>query len=815
MSISALVLLLICATGAAPGSLRGLEVEPSEARLIGSDSLAQVVVTGRLDGDRPIDLTHDPRVRFEVLDSKVARVDADGLVRPVGDGATRLVVRADEFEATVTIVVDDFANRRPVGFAREVVPILTKSGCNAGACHGKASGQNGFRLSLLGFDAPFDHERITRDSRGRRVFPAAPASSLLLRKPTAQLPHGGGRRFAVDSPESRTIARWIAQGMPFDAGSEPALARISVSPSRRRLDRGGAQQLRVVAHFADGTARDVTRLAQYQSNAVDLAEVDALGRVRAGEAVGEAAIMARFGGQVAVSRVMVPLGVRVPDWSPPASSNLIDAFVFGKLRALGLPPSPACTDAEFARRAALDIAGILPAPEEVAAFERDDASDKRARWVDRLLDRPEYADLFAMKWSAILKNKRTLGRLSQPGTYAFHAWIRQSLAENKPYDRFVAEILTARGDVRVNPAVVWYRQVNTLEERADDTAQLFLGLRLQCARSHHHPFDRWGPDDYYGFAALFSRIGGKPGDDPVTPRLYLLPEGHARDPVTLKDYEPRPLGGPELKDLGPRRDPRQALADWLRDPANPDFARALVNRYWKHFFGRGLVEPEDDMRASNPPPNPELLDALAADFVAHGYDLKHLVRTIATSRAYDRSSLPNEWNRDDRQNFARAYPRRLPAEVLLDAIGAVSGAPVTFNGLPKSLRAVELPDEATDTSDKFLEVFGRPNRASVCECERIAEANLSQGLHLLNSAELQETLHAPSGRAARWANDPRPDVEKVDELYQRAYSRPPTSEERAVCLSHLARRRANGKLREGYEDLIWTLVNTKEFMFNR
>jgi hypothetical protein len=789
-----------------------LQVEPAEVRLIGSDSRAQLVVTGRDALGQSVDRTHGPAVRFESLDPGVVRAEEGGWLVPAGDGVARVVVSWEDQSVTVRVTVADFADRRPVSFADEVVPLFTKRGCNAGACHGKTGGQNGFRLSLLGFDPALDYDSLVREGRGRRVFPARPEASLLLRKPTAALPHGGGRRFPVGSPEYRTIARWIGQGMPFEANARPRLERITVWPEQRRLVRGASQQLRVTAFYSDGSTADVTRLAQYQSNAEDLADVDEAGRVEARDGVGEAAIMARFGGQVAVTRATVPRAGETPSWEPPSSRNLIDPLVFGKLRDLGLEPSPACSDREFARRSALDLCGILPDPAEVAAFASSSDPEKRVQWVDRLLERPEYADLFAMKWSAILRNQRGLGAIAQPGTFAFHAWVRQAIAENLPYDQFAAAIVAAKGDPAVHPAVAWYRQVNTLEEQVDDTAQLFLGLRLQCARCHHHPFERWAPDDYYGFASLFSRIGRKPSDDPVTPSLYVRPSGLARNPITKKEQPPRVLGGPDLTSLGPYQDPRQELADWLRRPDNPFFARAVVNRYWKHFFGRGLVEPEDDLRVSNPPSNPELLDALSVDFIAHGFDLKHLVRTIVTSRVYERSSLPTPSNRDDRQNFARYYPRRLPAEVLLDAIGTLTGRPETFDGLPKSFRATQLPDEGF--LSPFLTAFGRPKRESVCECERSPEANLSQGLLLLNSPELQRQLAASGGRASTWAANARPDSANLEELYRLAFSRPPTRDERDICLTHLARRREQGRLKEGYEDLIWTVVNTKEFLFN-
>ncbi len=798
--------------GSLDAPIEALEVDPPRVTLRGSDGSAQVVVTGRLVDGGAVDLTAS--ARFASRSGRVATVDPGGVIRPAGDGDATIEVTAGGRTGTVAVTVADFANARPVRFVAEVVPILTRSGCNAGGCHGKATGQGGFRLSLLGSDPRADHDSLVKEGRGRRVFPTAPGSSLLLRKPTAQVPHGGGRKFAVDSPESRTLARWIGQGMPSDEAGEPDLVGLAVEPARRTLARGGRQQFRVVARHGDGTSADVTRLAQFQSNAEDLAEVAPTGAVRAGGGVGEAAIMARFAGLVAVARVSIPRGPAVaagPGADGPPSGNLVDPPVAAKLRELGLRPGPPCADAEFARRSALDLGGTLPEPAEVVAFEADPDPDKRAKWVDRRLERPEYADLFALKWSAILKNKRALGDLSRPRTFAFHAWIRQAIAENKPYDRFVAEIVAARGEVGVHPPVAWYQRSATVEQRADDSAQLFLGVRIQCARCHHHPSERWSQDDYYGFASLFARVGAKDGAAPGTSGIYNLPAGLATNPVTGVARPPRPLGGAEVADLGPRRDPREVLVDWLRRPDNPYFARAVVNRYWKHFLGRGLVEPEDDLRATNPPTNPELLDALADDFVAHGYDLKRLARTIATSRAYGRSSAFDEADGDDRRNFARFYPRRLPAEVLLDAIDTVAGASEAFPGVPPGTRAVQLPDDGF--ASPFLDVFGRPKRESVCECERSAEANLSQTLHLLTSDEIQAKLTARDGRAARLAGDRRPDSAKVAELYRVALAREPTAAESGEALAFLAPKGAAGVIREGYEDLIWALINTKEFLF--
>jgi len=798
----------------------GLGVEPAEARIVGSDGSVQVLATSA--GVRSSDVTRSASYASD--DPSVAVVGPDGLIRPRGDGRTLVRVRSDGEEAVVRVVVEDFADARPVSFATEVVPIFSKHGCNAGGCHGKAVGQNGFKLSLLGFDPAFDFEALVREGRGRRVFAASPSASLLLKKSTAGMPHGGGRKFAEGSPEYRTIHRWISQGTPFSAGTEVAVVGLAVTPPVRVLAKRTVQQLRVEATYSDGRTADVTRLAQFSSNSADLASVDGEGLVKSLDGVGEAAIMVRFGGQVSVARATVPSGRDdLPAWVAPPSANVIDDHVFAKLRELGLAPSGDCTDAEFARRSALDICGVLPTPDEVATFEADGDPLKRSKWVDRLLERPEYADYFAMKWSAILRNQRSPFSVNGPATsFAFHGWVREAIAENRPYDQFVTELLAARGDPERNPAASWYRtrdfmqdEQKQIKDQVDDTAQLFLGMRIGCAQCHHHPFEKWSQDDYYGFASFFARVGRKPGEDLFQPRIYVKPSGTASHPTTGKSYPPKALDGPEFANLGPRDDPRAALAEWMRRPDNPFFARALVNRYWKHFYGRGLVEPEDDMRASNPPTNPALLDALADDFIKHGYDLKRLVRTLATSRAYGLSSLPNEFNAADRQNHARFYPRRLPAEVLLDALGAVTLSPDTFNGLPKAFRATQLPDESYGSY--FLDVFGRPKRESVCECERASEANLSQRLHLLNSGEIEGKLANGSGRAANYASDKdaRPDGAKVDELYRAALGRGPTRDEGEVCLAHLTKARESKKLRQGYEDLIWTLINCKEFQFNR
>ncbi len=632
------------------------EVDPPVIRLDGPDATVQLVVTERAADGQLSDVTHHPQIQYETLDAAVAVVDSFGRVQATAVGTTRIRVTSHSGISEFVDVTYPQHNQRPVRFSTEIVPIFLKLGCNAGACHGKSSGQNGFRLSLLGFDPTLDYESVTREARGRRIFPAAPRESLVLRKPTARMPHGGGKRLDANSAEFRALERWIGQGAPFDATSEPTLIDLEARPAARIVTPGGSQQVRVVARLSDGSETDVTRLADYRSTDPDMLTVDAQGCVVTRDSVGEAAVVARFGGRIATVRISVPRAGVQRSQSPRSSTNLVDRFVDAELAKLGLEPSPPCDDATFARRSSLDIRGLLPTVAEVLALENDQRPDKRARWIARLCDQPEYADRQATIWSALLRNQRTLGDLSKPGTFAFFDWLRAAFAENRPYDAIVRDLLTATGDGALNPPVVWYRQGTTAEEKTDDVAQLFLGVRLQCARCHHHPFERWSPADYEGFATFFRRIGRKAGPDPVTPRVFVLP----MDETVRSDQSPRFLGANASVPIAAAADPRAALAAWLRMPDNPFFARVLVNRTWKRFFGRGLVEPEDDLRASNPASVPALLDALASDFVASAFDLKHLTRLLISSKTYARSSVPFHGNNTDRLGMARLRLAGLP-----------------------------------------------------------------------------------------------------------------------------------------------------------
>jgi hypothetical protein len=815
---TAAVLALLASASAGAGGADGfqgltaVQVVPPRVLLRGPDAVQQLAVDG-LAGDAPHrDLTLT--ASFESSDPAVASIDKAGMITARGDGEATVTVRAGSLVAKVPVQVKDFAAVLPINFANQVVPIFSKLSCNSGGCHGKASGQNGFRLSLLGFDPALDYETLVKEGRGRRLFPAAPERSLLLTKATAKVPHGGGRRLESCSHEYHVISRWIAAGMPFGRPDDPSVARIEIFPDARVLSRGSKQQIVVTAHYSDGSVEDVTRWAQYQSNDTEVAAVAEGGLVEALEMSGQAAVMARYQGQVAVLRATVPLGKPIDVYPEFATTNLVDAAALKQWKALGIVPSETCTDAEFIRRASLDIIGTLPTAAETKAFAADTLADKRDLLIDRLLDRPEYASYFAIKWADVLRNKREGQDALQRGTFSFYDWIRENLTKNTPYDQFVREIVAACGTPETAPAVQWYRRLRQPDAFVDDTAQVFLGMRLQCAKCHHHPFEKWGQDDYYGFAAFFSRIGRKQSrrgqmlgrNEEV---IFTARTGSVTNPKTGQTMTPKGLGD-KAEAVPPGVDPRERLAAWMADPKNPYFARAVVNRYWAHFFGRGITEPLDDLRQTNPPSNPELLDGLAGDFVAHGYDLKHLIRTICTSRTYGLSSVPNDYNIKDKQSFARHYPKRMGAEVLLDAVSQVTGVPSTFNGLPAGTRAIELPDESVASA--FLDTFGRPKRDTSCECERMTDASLGQSLMLLNSNEVQTKLASANSRAEQLSKDARGDAEKVEELFWSAFGRAPSSGEATSALDHLAKYK--DKRKEAYEDIIWALINAKEFQFN-
>ena len=709
----------------------------------------------------------------------------------------------------------------PVSFVNDVVPIMTKSGCNMGVCHAKAGGgQNGFQLSLLGFEPAEDFEHLVLEGRGRRLSLVSPDQSLLLMKASGQIKHGGGVRLAKSSKGYEQIRDWIAQGASIDSPSSPKLVRLEIEPNKATLKLQQNQQLKALARFSDGSVRDVTSQALFESNDKAMAEVNENGLVKVLDIPGKVAVMVRYQTSVAVFNAAVPLGASV-DKLPPIK-NFVDKAVFANLKELGIPPSPVIDDATFLRRVTLDIGGRLPTEAEASAFLANKSPDKRDQWIDELLQGTDYADFFAAKWTAVLKNRRD-DASDLLSNFAFHAWVRDSLLANKPYDHFVRELLAATGTVIGNPPVAWYKRVKEPKNQIEDVAQLFLGVRMQCAQCHHHPFERWSQDDYYSLSAFFSQVGRKPsgtrGEDLIFHKRGMATATNIKSGIALK---PAALGDP-APSISADEDPRLKLADWMGSPKNPFFAKALVNRYWKHFFQRGLIEPEDDIRDSNPPSNPELLGALEKHFIETGFDLKELVRTITRSSAYQLSAAPNKYNGGDRQNYSRYYPRRLAAEVMLDSIDQLAGTQTDFANLPAGTRAVSLPDNSYNNSSPFLKVFGRPEGESVCECERVQSSSLGQSLHLINASDIRGKLTSPTGRAEKLAKAAGPPEPKIKELYLSAFSREPRPDEMKAALNYLAEPRLNAAgqpvdaqkaIRDNFQDLIWALMNTKEFLFN-
>jgi hypothetical protein len=748
------------------------------------------------------------RARFVSLDSRVARVTPAGQVLPVGDGTATIKAIVGDRMALAAVEVRGARRARGISFANEVIPTLTRAGCNQGACHGAASGKGGFKLSLAGYDPQADYIAITRQAKSRRLCRPHPERSLILRKPTLSMPHGGGRRFEVGSAPYRLLLAWIEDGAPGPQPKDPHITSLEVLPAERMMTPREQQQLVVRARYSDGAAIDVTAQTRLNSLNEAVAQVTPEGEVTA-NGRGVTAIMARYHGLAAVGRITIPFSSPPPaagHYPPPA--NFIDTLVIRKWQVLGLVGSGPCSDSEFIRRASLDAIGTLPTPREVTAFLASRAPDKRARLIDSLLDRPEYADYWSVKWGDLLRINR--GALGDKGMWSFSNWLHGVLAQNRPVDRWVRELITAQGSTYTTGPANFYRVAQSPPDLAETTSQVFLGVRLQCARCHHHPFEKWSQDDYYSLAAFFARVGLKDseefgifGGEQV---VRLRASGEVRQPRTNAVMQPRPLDGAPVVDPV---DPRRALAAWITGPKNPFFARSIANRYWAYLMGRGIVEPVDDMRVTNPPSNPELLDALARDFIAHGDDLKVLLRTIMNSRVYQLSSQATAANRADDRFYSHYLVKRLPAEVLLDAISTAAAAPEKFPDLPDGTRAIQLPDAGVESP--FLDTFGRPPRAIACECERRSEPNIAQALSLMNGDLLNKKLSAKEGRVAHLAAAGKPTADIVRELYLASLSRAPRSSEltTALGLIHKAPKR-----QEGIEDLLWTLMNSREFIFN-
>jgi WD40 repeat protein len=702
-----------------------------------------------------------------------------------------------------------------ISFVRDVLPMMAKAGCMAGSCHAKPEGQNGFKLSVFSYDPKSDYREIVKESRGRRIFPAAPEESLLLLKPTATIDHGGGERFPVGSETYQMLVRWIRAGMPYQTPNEPTLVGITVEPNERAYKKKTTTPLVVTAKYSDGSSRDVTRLADFIANDKEIATVAEDGVIQTGNLNGETVIVARYMGQVAASRVTIPTDHKLPHekYAALPANNFIDTLAYKRFENLGVFPSDLCSDSEFLRRSTLDAIGRLPTLNETRAFFADRLPLKRERWIEKTLADPAYADYWANKWADLLRPNPD--RVGVKSIFVLDQWLRESFRENKPYDQFVREILTAEGsNHRDGPAVI-YRDRREPPDRTTLFSQLFLGTRMECAKCHHHPNERWSQDDFYQFAAFFGPLkekgaGLSPPISAGTEEFFFQPgAGEVKHPVTGAKMSPRPPDASNFK-VADNEDPRIELADWLTNPKNPFFARAAVNRIWSVFFGRGFVEPVDDFRVSNPIVNEPLLQALADDFVAHGYDLKKLMRTIMQSRLYQLSSEPNEFNLTDTKNFSRSYRRRLSAEVLLDAVNDVTGATDQFNGSPPDTRAIQT--WSYKVNSQFMDAFSRPNPSTDCPCERDAKTSVVQSLHMMNSRTLQDKLDRTDGRVGKLVDSKLSPEEIVGELYLAAFCRAPTVQE--LTIARAAYDAKGTTRRAATEDVLWALLNSPEFVFN-
>jgi hypothetical protein len=794
--------------GDSVGNPAKVVVEPNQSTLVGHRATRQLIASATDPDGTTRDLTR--ALTWTSLDPAIATVSPKGQVVPHGNGKTTIVAKGGSVEASSTVEVSGMERVKPVSFRNDVVPSFSQSGCNMGACHGTPTGKGGFRLSLRGYLPDQDYMVLTREAAGRRINIMASESSLLLRKPLGEVPHEGGLKLLRNSKPYEYLRDWMKEGAKDDPGA-PVAVRLEILPGPRVLNAPAkTQQVSVVAHYADGSSRDVTPICYYNSSSPEIADVDADGFISFKNR-GEVAVIAHYLDLVA--NVRLTHLVEVPGFklAEVPQDNTIDRTVFAKLNRMRISPSDPCTDAEFLRRSSLDTLGILPSPEEVKTFLSDPSPDRRTKLVDRLLGRPEFADFWTLKFADIL---RANGRLIETkGTHAFNRWIKSNLERNTPLDQFVRDLLTANGSTLRNPAANYYRISRDPENSTETTAQLFLGVRIQCAKCHNHPFERWTQDDYYGLAAFFSRVKRKAGTLPEDEVIYAVNTGEVRQPRTGKTMKPKALGGPTFDDSAGSPDPnkvdrRQSLANWLTGPSNPFFAKSLANRVWYHLMGRGIVEPVDDFRDSNPASNDELLDGLTADFVKGGFDLKALVRSILVSRTYQLSSKPNEFNAADGLYFSHAATKLLPAEVLLDAISVVTNTTTPFDGLPKGTRATQIPDGKMD--NPFLKTFGRPARELACECERESDSNLSQALQLIGGATVNGKLRDDNGRMAKLAKGGASNEEVARELYLVALARDPNATETAAAAKHLA-----GALdrRQAVEDLGWVLINSKEFLF--
>jgi len=809
----AIGLMLAAAAWAAPAKL---SIYPEKVTLNSRESRQQLLAQALVDG-RGEDWTR--QAQWTSSNAAVAEVDAAGMLVPKGDGDVIVTAKFGDTTASLKVKVDGYGKPFAWAFREHVVPVLSKRGCNQGACHGALAGKNGFKLTLRGYDPEVDYDVLTRQSQGRRIVLADPDKSLLLQKASFATPHGGGRLLKKDSFEYRVIREWIEQGAPAPTAADVEVVDLEVFPKSAILKPGAEQQLVVRAKYGDGRMEDVTRWAKYSSNDEGVAQVDdGTGRVKM-LGNGEAAITVWYSSKVLYTRLAVPFTNAADPavYSKIRRRNYIDELVMAKLKGLGIEPSPVASDEMFVRRVFLDAAGVLPTPEEVENFLADKSPNKRERLIEAVLNKEEFTDYWAYKWSDLmLVSSRKLGAV---GMQSFYNWIRESVKQNKPWNQFATEILTSSGSTRQNGALNYFVLHKDPIDLTENVTQAFLGQRLTCARCHNHPLEKWTQKQYYQMANLFARVGLKNGNTMGETVVFARTSGDVNHPRLLKPLNPTPLDGDEMN-LDSTDDRRAHFAKWLTSPKNQFFARNLVNRVWGSIMGRGLTDPIDDVRATNPASNAELFDALVADFTKD-FDVKRLMRTILNSSTYQLSSEPNASNQFDGKYYSHYILKRLPAEVLLDAMSQVTGVPTAFDGFAAGTRAMQLPD--VQIKSEFLNVFGRPKRV-ICDAgERSSDPSIAQALHVINGDTLNRKLMAPNGVVSLFQKLGLGDGRMIEQVYLSAFGRFPSDSEKQRSVELLkAARLEKGTTeamlqsrRQGAEDLLWALLTSKEFLFNQ
>ena len=779
----------------------GIAVYPPDIQLNTKLGRQQFLVVATRDDGVTLDVTKVAAAKL--ADPALGRIEGSTLF-PVADGKTTLQVEYAGHTAATSVEVKDAAADRPISFHLDVMPVLMRTGCNTGSCHGAARGRDGFRLSLFGFDPRGDYTRITREIGFRRINLAMPEASLMVEKSVGAVPHTGGKRFGTDSEYYETMVRWIAAGVPQDQGTPPNVTELEIFPPYAVIEgEGTTQQFIARARYSDGTTRDVTSLAVFITSNDNSGPIDENGLVK-GAARGEAFVMARFETKTVGSQVLV-LPKDLQYSAPPIVGNYVDELIGDKLRKIRVLPSDLCSDEEFIRRVTIDITGLLPTEEEYREFMADTAADKRSKLVNRLLERKEFSEIWAMKWAELLMVKTT-NQVSTKSMYLYSSWLTDQIARNVPLDQMVRELLGASGGTFSTPAANYYQIETDTLKTAENVAQVFMGIRTQCAQCHNHPFDRWTMDDYYSFAAFFAQIGRKGGEDYREQIIFNRAGGDVRHLVDNRVMAPKFLGGVEPN--APGRDRRQVVAEWLTAPDNPYFAPNVANRVWAHFFGTGIVEPVDDVRVSNPPSNPQLFETLGRKLVEYNYDFKQLVRDICNSNTYQRSTIRNSSNETDERNFAHANVRRIPAESLLDCISQVTATKDKFPGLPLGARAVQIADGGTSTY--FLSTFGRAKRETVCTCEVSTDPSLSQALHLLNGNTVGGKI-SQGGLVKQLLDSGKTPEQVIESLYIRSLSRKPLPEEITQLMTVVSE---SPNPQAGLEDVFWAILNSREFLFN-